>query len=305
MESNNTRLEAGIDWLTMTYRTQAHDYQQWLQDCLSALQLLIDEGNSPRPGATLGYKGTQAGSLYLGERQVDGMCRISSSWAGKMFPRVMRDGAGVSRLDLQVTVWNPPDGKDTGSNAYDAACKHNDTLADANKRAIRFQTDYAGGYTCYIGARGSEHFARIYDKGRESNEAEYAGAWRFEVELHDKPAKLAAYYLYSKKHGLAEIIVRTLVRYFAERGVRVPFSAKEGATATISSTSPKSDADKKIAWLREQVAPTVRKLREMGLEAAAIDALGLLPATTHAHGGIEIPSPNAVAIWNEIKRIGE
>lgn len=270
----------------MTVPTIADGYQRWRNSAFDALRLVVDDGNLPKPMVALGYVGLSAGGAFAGENGERGMLRVTSSWAGRVFRSVYHQTAHYSRLDLQVTLWGVKGGDKHGAQQRRAADRFNNALPKFKQRKVHIREGNDGGYTLYIGAPTSEQKGRVYNKGAEDKTGYYHDAWRYEVELHNDAADRAAHYLASLPTDIAPAVVASVVRWFGERGVTVPIAPEDVPSAIVPTQRPRTDIERSIAWLREQVQPTVRRLRQLGLEDQVLDALGLLH---QLHGPALVP----------------
>jgi len=125
------------------------------------------------------------------------------------------------------------------------------------------------GDTLYVGSRESESMMRIYDKSSEYNEGQ-GKVWRWEVEYKGGLAPLVADVVEKEGVGGIADIVWTEARKKHLPTPTIPSKVNFGRKmVTLSS------AEMKVNWLSRQVAPTVRFLKRMGLEAEAREALQL------------------------------
>lgn len=228
-----------------------------------------------KPFAALGYYGTQIGSAAWGESAQGLMIQASGSAASGLFAQDVVY-AGVPRLDLQVTVW---------FDSYDPelarrAAMEAEAVRDKRPRravAMRYIDGYGMGDTLYIGRRGkASRFLRIYDKWRESGGSdEYLHAWRYEVELTDEYARVA----YRELRGLGETdstVASMVISEFARRGVTIPVPDAGIVLPKLQRKRRHRDTERRMGWLRSQVAPSIEKLRMDGVSREEIvGALGL------------------------------
>lgn len=271
-------IEAGIDYLAMTLRGDVSDYSSWYSRCEDALSLLIDYGNVPRVGSFRGYDGIWCAGAFIGQREDGGHIHIAGSWAGKLYAQLYHSQAHYSRFDLQATAQFTTEHNTYAQDMFAVAEEYNLSRSLRNRRKLSLRQDNDGGSTLYIGSRTSEHFCRLYNKAAQSGDEFYARAWRFEVELHNDSATTAATYCFDQPGGQAKVATSTCWRYFNERGVKPPWEREDEYNAVLPRSSPRSDYDRKLAWLKDQVAPSVRLLMEQVPATIVLEALGIGPS---------------------------
>lgn len=228
-----------------------------------------------RPWALLGYYGTQIGQAAWGESGQGLIIQASGGAASNLF-RQSVPYANVTRLDLQVTVWYKEYYPDVARLAAEQAYSARDKRP---RRAVkmRYIDGYGLGDTLYVGRRGADsRFLRIYDKWRESGESEeYLHSWRYEVELTDRYALVA----YRELQGLGETdatVAGMVSSEFARRGLSLPVLVEKLEVPVSSRKRRMPDTDRRMRWLREQVAPSLERLLADGVSRDDIfSALGL------------------------------
>lgn len=265
-----TVLESSIDWLTLT-ATNDKDTAS-LQTHATAMAKEVEEvGNILAPWAILGYHGWKCGTIAFGKSAQGGILVASGPDAGVALGRCYGPTLNVTRVDLQVTIrLHPPD--DTV-----AAAAYNEIVAtEPSKRRFVSATVLSGsdgGSTCYVGRRASDSYARLYNKERESHDPGYIACWRYEVELKRDRAAHAVRMLPTGDER-SRWISGFVHCYFADRG-HVPPWRPDGVFNTGGPRRPVSDTERRIRWLREQVAPSVSALRARGYSDQVLTALGL------------------------------
>lgn len=268
-------VEAGIDYLAASMPADLRNIQDWERSCREVMKLIADHGNVTRLGSFQGYDGLHVAGAFTGSRDDGVHIHVPGSWAGRVYSSLHRDGLRYSRLDLQVTLQFDEYLPNYGKEQRLEAAAHNRTLPEKRRRKIRANDEEDGGYTLYIGSRDSEHFCRVYDKAAQSGDPAYERCWRFEIQLHGKTATDAAQYIWVAPRGQAEVACSTVWKYFRDRGITPPWEREHESDAVLPQHSPKTDYERKLIWLREQVRPTIRLLREMGDEGILLEALGL------------------------------
>jgi len=230
-----------------------------------------DFGNKSHPWGMAGFKGWKCGEVEIGVREKDCLVRLHSSAAARNWRRLVQLSGVVTRIDLQATV------KVTGSTTERIEYHRKEALAHSHKmggqQIVRRIDDNRGGYTLYLGARESNVFGRIYDKGAQDSSPHYKQCVRFEVQFNKRLAQHIAYAL--EKHSSPKPAMSGYLRTFLEsRGVTPPgFGA---AQLTYCSPRKRSDADRKLVWLYEAVRPSVLALIALGRGTEVLTALGLV-----------------------------
>lgn len=271
-------VEAGIDYLTMTLQVTANGYESWAASARDAVGLLAQHGNVPKVGSWRGFDGVWCGGAFVGERDAEGILMVPGAWASRLWGPTYHDRAHYSRLDLQVTVKYPDFDKTLSKKCYQWANALNEDRPLRQRRKLKLIEDSDGGSTLYIGSRSSEHFCRLYNKMAASDDERYQDCWRFEVELHNDSATAASRYLYEGSRSQPRAVSSTVWHYFTERGILAPWPRESEENAVLPRSAPRSDIERKLGWLAEQVSPTVRLLLERIDASIVLGALGIDPA---------------------------
>lgn len=268
-------VSAGIDYISATLPIDAINAASWWHSCTKYLETIVSAGNELSPLRRLGYDGVGVGGCFLGMREDTYLCTISGERAQAGFDAVYADNVHVSRLDYQVTVSIPGGARNTAQLARNAVIQSNKRLGSERQRNATLIEDLKGGATCYVGSMKGPQYARIYNKDAESGEDKYKDCWRYEVVLRNalatKMAKQFAISEYAQPNHAA-VSVR---QWLAKRGISVPWKAEAELYALPTITTPISDEEKRLTWLREQVRPAIRRLLKLGLYDSVIEALGL------------------------------
>lgn len=265
------RTSAAIDWITGSVEAG------WDADQLRVLverwqRPERDEGAEQRPWTFHGYQGsTVAGYTFGIDRTGRLLVQLTSDAAAEHWLEVAQLAATVSRLDLQVTVWLFDAGVDLSIAAYGAA------VAAATQRGKTLHCQLIQstpvGQTCYLGAPASDKRARLYDKGAERPGPDYAGAWRYELQVRRRPALWLARYLLDCP-SVAASVLTTVYDHFSLRGVEPRFARGASPMAGPLPTMG-SDDIRRLTWLYDQVRPVVAKLLTRRDRAHVLHALGL------------------------------
>jgi hypothetical protein len=149
-------------------------------------------------------------------------------------------------------------------------------MRKGKRPAIRHIDGFGEGDTTYIGTRGKKAVVlRIYDKGKESGQPEYQNAWRYEAELTDQYATMCYYECLDTSWG-EDMLARLLVGYCRMRGVALELPSGLQPFDRASLPRPATGTERRLAWLRTQVAPSLQRLMLDGVDPSEIMiALGL------------------------------
>lgn len=255
-------VDAGIDYIAATLHRDVLRPELWSASAVLAMDLIRDAGNVTRPGSFNGYSGIYCGGAFYGEREDSYHIHIPGAWAGVLWQQLHDDRLHYSRFDVQVTYQYDDDDLCRGEVFFQKAASFNRLRPVKQQRKIRRIEDDGYGVTVYVGSRKSKHFARLYDKGAQTGDEAYERAWRYEVELHNDSATASARYIWNRTAAVAKVTSSTVWSYFHERGITPPWTKEDEETALRPATTPKTDIERKLQWLREQVAPTVRLLHK-------------------------------------------
>lgn len=268
-------VRAGIDWLTATLPVEAKDYQVWLRMAQIAISQLESEGYRQQPRTMLGYYGVSVGNCFIGERDDRAMLQISGEKAGRFFQGLRRDDLHISRIDLQVTVKFDIMPPDIAKGAYQDAINHSQGVSILGRRKSHLITGSDGGDTAYIGSFSSEQFARIYNKEVQSEDLDYTRCWRYEIVLRNDLARQCGRNVPNGASDVESFILAFVSQWFAQRGVSIPFLGSQYLVVLPLKQTRPTDIEAKLTWLRTQVRPTIRYLRDAGYGVLLSEALGL------------------------------
>lgn len=233
------------------------------------------EGETPfEPWAWLGYYGERCAGVAYGSGSQGAILQVSGPSAQTAM-EYNPPWDNVARLDIQYTVWLAEDSPGLGERIADLSSWASKTTRGGRWKT-RLQKGYGTGDTAYIGTRGGDRFLRGYDKARESGGQEvYRNAWRFEVET----AGDLAPQVWPDKGASApgqEYWAGYVCQEFRAKGVPLR-RPPDGARASVPAyPKEKSGTDRRLAWLRNQVAPSIEKLVADGVSRETVlEALGL------------------------------
>lgn len=269
--------DAQYDYVRLTARRGGEDDRTALLHRLAARACLAARSGGEaelRPWFWQGYYGETGDGVGYGSRP-DGFIFQASGPSAADAREMDIPFDSVPRADIAVTIWYETDASD--------AIKHYAQVSrrfSASKGALAWKVTHIDGGkdgdTTYVGARTSDTFIRIYDKARESQgQSDYEGAIRYEVEFKGQAAYqvwAAAYHTAPGREYLAGLVRSTL----AARGIFLPRALEASRVAAPKVERPVSSTDRRLAWLRSQVRPSIERLLTAGVSRDTILAeLGL------------------------------
>lgn len=259
-----------VDWITATRSGDQLD--QPLYALGEALLLLEDPSHDQTsPQTLLGYVGSAAPGIFVGKRSDGSMVRLSGSKAASWWRQVVNCCTNVSRLDLAVTVALKEPKPRLAMEHY-KRCRQV-TTATGRPPKYSLLVDTLGGQTIYVGARSSDLYARLYDKGVESGLAEQGELWRYEVEVKAKAAGSLALDLCSKGDP-SPAICGYVFDHFADRGIQPEFARGVGEYR-VGDSKVSADIASVLGWLHRSVRPTLHRLCASGHQRECWRALDL------------------------------
>lgn len=231
----------------------------------------LGDAGTPRAWRWRGYAGWQAGSVSLGERPDSCYCQVTGGSAALYWLSLLELPVNVTRLDAQVTALSPRAKWDEVGHQWERIESDGDLRRRAGWRS-RITTRPTGD-TLYIGAPSSERRLRLYDKHAEQPEHYPPGAWRYEVQArHGLAGSIAAGLADGDGGSIAS--VGTVHECFSARGIQPRFRPSGGGVLG-SVPRARSEWDRTLKWLRDQVRPTVSRGLASGKRDAIERALGL------------------------------
>lgn len=260
----------GVDWLTVTAtapsaRRKLATVAHWIGGREQ------HAGNVRSPARVRDYRGWRCGGVVVGERQDSLLCQVSGKTASEHWRRLLVGAHRVTRIDVQVTALCPRKRWDEANEQFERIA------ADGNLRRragwVSRITTRPTGSTLYIGAPTSERRLRLYDKHAEDAEHYPPGAWRYELQARAGLARSIAASLGSGDHGRFAGVA-TVHDCFSARGVRPRFRASGGGVLGSVPRS-RSDDERALRWIDQQVRPTIGRLVAGGYADTLRSLLGL------------------------------
>ena len=268
-------IEVGIDYLSMTLDRSAYHIGAWTNRCYRVIEAIGKEGHEVRERSMNGYHGISAGNCFIGDRQDGYFVNLTGEYANRFLDEVYRPDAHYSRVDLQLTVkFNPVTG-DIAQKGYASATHHNLTLPKPRQRKLYIIIGSDNGDTLYIGAPSSEQRGRLYNKAIQSGLDRYVGCWRYEVVFRNDLATECLNQCIGSFMPRNEYILAAVCKWYAERGVNTAHLQASSDVALPRQRAVKTDVERKLEWLTEQVKPTIRYLCDLGFRDTLLSLLEL------------------------------
>jgi len=269
-------VSVGVDWLTATAKEQTE------VDAMRALgsRLLWNQAESGfkvEPWGSHGFVGCRAGEAISAKRGHEHYLRVSGWLAATQWRRVYEVANNITRVDYQCTSRTGVAPFERVGGYWKASARHAGKKGRHQKRT-RIQSD-TGGYTVYFGSRQSVFFGRIYNKEVESDDPQFRGCVRHELEIH-KPAALCFLRELAEAEFARAQVLEIVSEWFAVRAGLLPVELEAArlirsvpkssfALKQTHLSRPASDVSKSLEWIRTQVAPTVKWLSAQGYGEAA------------------------------------
>lgn len=255
---------SGVDWISATLGRDEIENQTWLYDCLHALEAIALKGNVYKRRSMLGFDGWECAGCFVGSNETRHYAQFAGKYASDAYTYLDHPKVHVSRIDLQITVQYDIELIKEGRFQYARAVHHNKSLPEYRRRKINLYAGSDGGDTVYVGSPSSGVRGRLYNKDKQSGEKAFERSWRYEVVYRDNYAANVFRAVLNADTEASAVISQEVVAWYYERGIIVLGLDAGGYVAISNPKAPRTDAGKKLAWIRAQVVPTIRKLAEMG-----------------------------------------
>lgn len=262
---------AGVDWVTMTSRKDEVG-MEWYRMYAAYRIEKMEEADKEKHFNNGFYAGMGIASMRWGHSESLGYILLISGADAERFWQHLEPGQRrVTRLDLCIDF--RPDKKCL------LAAKLFNGLSEERKAKLPTLSLFVGpkgGDTLYVGSRHSPQFGRLYDKGVQSQTEAPGIKWRAEVEYKKPVAGLMALELIQEDSAeRREAIIDTVLHWFFDRDIDVEPSYARGHAIQISVEQRITTKDRKLAWLRSQVQPTVQTLISLGLGKEVLKSLDI------------------------------
>jgi hypothetical protein len=265
--------KTAIDWISATSTKNGVAYA-WYDLYRAKAKEYYDQAKESDWSA-LGFHGRQlqGPNMKWGWRDYDKRCIViaSGAMAHEVWDSLVPVAENVSRFDLACTV--EVDQPGLAKEIYEKL-----TRSQARERYYTLFDRKGYPPTLYFGSRNSDQYGRLYHKSTEMGDPG-GNLWRWEVELSGARSKPVAGELYESflaGQPLADKISSYVWGWFDARHARPPW-VPGGELWKVQPEAAKTTAEKKIAWLRNQVGPSLDWLFEIGRGDEALVALGIRP----------------------------
>lgn len=264
-------VNASVDWITCTSSTKDAKGALWNVG-YRMLDRAEGEGEQTTAWHAHGYDGWTNGPVTLGARKDGCILRISGQQAGYQWLKAFAAAENCSRLDLAVDCELDRPVTTLARQIYQDVRHVRPSNGRPPTRSLILSGD--GGSTVYVGARSSEQFGRVYDKGVQSKTCQAGTWWRWEVELKGRQSWAHAGALRSVDDHQV-LLCATVAHWFRSRTHHTYTSSSKSPSILLS--TERSSVDRQLLWLSQGVRPTVQRLVDRLGRDRIMFALGLLP----------------------------
>jgi hypothetical protein len=268
MHPNANKKYQGIDYLRLTAGDHK-PYEAW-SDALSSEFVAEDNaGRKPHYRWILSYYGRVGEHCFVGKGEQGSMVQVSGRLADVMFSEVSKAGGRCSRIDCQVTATAIPNQDEHLKSAYEEAKGRE--KGRGKPAQIELRDTAEGAKMLTIGSRQSQVYARVYDKHRESKDNHYAGMLRWELECKEETARDLHHWFMDdiNRQYTVESIVGD---WFTKRGITLFWDELEMTELPKDVKRTRTD-DTRLAWITNQVRPTIKELLIRGKEMELAKAM--------------------------------
>lgn len=263
----------GVDWISGTLGREEIDDQTWLWDNLHALENVQRLGNTYKRRSLLGFDGWESGGCFVGSNETMHYAQFAGKYANDAYRMLEHPKVHVSRIDIQITVQYDIELIKEGRYQYAQSIRTNKTLPEHRQRKIHLYAGSDGGDTVYIGSPSSDQRGRVYNKAKQSGDAAYERSWRYEVVLRNQLAASMFRHIFAANDEASAVILQEVLNWYYERGVVVLDVRNKGGNALAPPKQPRTDVERKLRWVKNQVVPTIRKLAELGYAEELMEAI--------------------------------
>lgn len=275
IDMRTDKWDVHVDYITATTREllQYTDLQR-AERGISAVSDRYSPVDSLRERLLLGYKGRGNSICFLGQRTDGWLVRVSGAGAHEFSRHLDTALWFASRVDIAVDVWVGFDPDQIITVAFESALASRETSTSGFRRKVRLVDSGGDGNTLYLGARTSQVFTRLYNKGKESGDERYQGCLRLECQYNGATAREVHKALDLRQYDVGAMVA-SVVACIGRAGVPVEVSTGGTRPLQWSVETPKTDDIKQVKWLREQVGPTARRVEQIYGKGSVASILGL------------------------------
>jgi len=227
-----------------------------------------------RPRSLLGYVGRGNATIFEGARHDGRLVRVSGVPASAVARVLVPARWRASRIDVALDVKLGYDPDPVIRAMFEEAWTARDALTAGFKKKIRFVDGAGDGDTLYIGARTSRVFFRAYNKYKESQDSRYKDVLRLEAQFNGPSAGEMHTNLGASAYNVCRMAA-TVCQVLARSGLAVSVGAGLGEYLRWHVAAPSADEGRQVKWLRAQVGPVARRLKEIYGEGFVEEVLGI------------------------------
>ncbi len=251
------RYAANIDYLSLT--TEMRMDIPALERSAEQLCVLSSLAGGVRVKAgSQGYRGWRCGSLFFGVREDGAWLEVRGGLSDEAFERTKGIGVKCSRIDVCITAWFAGDTNYIIKRVKEIADRGHKSTGRKWPARPRYLDGMGEGDTFYVGGASGKKMLRMYEKGVQSGEAEYAGSLRWEVQFRHERAKSVFSILRAQSSRIRKMVAIVAGEY-AVWGVPYPY-VENVAPSPVLVSYRGGDLDTKRKWFTEQVIPGLEKM---------------------------------------------
>lgn len=228
------------------------------------------EGNDIAPWNCLGFVGLHAGGVGFADVDEMSMLRLSGPAAYRFWREAYELATNVSRLDVQVTVRLDHDPQLTVMKHHEEAIAH--SAKSKRPSAVDLRMSNVRPPTLYLNQRTSSRFGRCYDKGGESKLDHYQKCLRYEAQFNGKCGLYGCRFV-ATQGNVEQASADLVAGFFSEKGLELGWESAN--PRLLTNPRRRTDAFRRLSWLRSQVAPCVQDLLQRNMREEVFDALGI------------------------------
>ena len=266
------RWGVSVDYLRITHQRRGNS--QFIERLPQWIEYLQTLGYEKTAYQISTMKGWLLGKLAYIRSDTHEAVELRGEMADRWHVHYLHQTCKATRIDLALTVWLSEEDASLARALYYPAVAFYERQGKAAGRRPPVLYMSEAGDTLYLGSRTSRRYFRLYNKERQSGDAYYKNAWRFEVECKGDLAQVIWERLQARESVLSvglDEVVGSLKAY----NIVLPAPFDEGVLTKVAQPKHNKSIDAKLAWLTRQVRPTVKELSAKGYLAEVLEALDL------------------------------
>jgi hypothetical protein len=250
---------SGVDWLTV------HTPDPSIVPDLQAAGIMIgrlqeEQGAVPRPFNFRGYRGEEWPNSAWGIAPRGALVRVWGGLADHLFDWLHDGPWATTRLDYQVThKFDPP-----RQDVHEVALADHQAAVALGWRKVswHYDKDDKDGNGVQFCSRNSRRYLRLYHKEVQSQNGDWAGCWRWEVEYKRDYAVSAADRLAAARRR-EQATAGTVCAEFQRLGINVPWRDYCEGTIRGAPREPATELST-LDWYWRVVIPNMRRMSKAG-----------------------------------------